>query len=349
MDIESKTIWSNFAKGIGAELREHTTVRGVSGIDHRVEAILVDDKAGRVVVVAAESNPRIAALMQSDIQQTLSSGRVLVARPIAFDMPFVARKFVERMGIADVEPAMITEWANSIKEQELGPTGLKDLFGGIFLPAVTAFKSARISAVKQVISAAQQLANLDWEKILISKDHSASGPAFSLRSLLPIDSLREDLQLGVCPIPLFELTEADWDLLLSENRIEEIEGRLAELGILQYFFPPRDQLALALADRKSGSLTDISGWVDIAPGLGHPIARSELVRDVPDTCEIIEQLVGTGLLVEGEIGYEVTPAGASQRATVKFRPREGTFSKILQSVSVKLGIDLNLKDILPKS
>jgi hypothetical protein len=64
-----------------------------------------------------------------------------------------------------------------------------------------------------------------------------------------------------------------------------------------------------------------------------------------DPVGIVEQLVDQGLLVEGEIGFEVTKDGNTQRATVRFRPREGLISKICQRLNVKIEATANLKDL----
>ncbi len=48
----------------------------------------------------------------------------------------------------------------------------------------------------------------------------------------------------------------------------------------------------------------------------------------------------------GRIRDELTEAGRVVRSTVKYRPREGIFSKIARIVSVK--VDLSLKDLFPK-
>ncbi len=153
-----------------------------------------------------------------------------------------------------------------------------------------------------------------------------------------------DRQNGICPLPLYELTESDWELFLSGRRIDDVEERLKGLGIFQYFFPPPDQIALGFADRNSAPIRTIASAIELAPAMGHPLAESELVHGLVDPLGIVEQLVDQGLLVEGEIGYEVTEDGTRQRTTVRFRPREGLISKILQRFNVKFEATANLKD-----
>ena len=84
-------LWRSFARALGAEPREHRTIRGATGLDHEVESIAVDDKNKRVILVSSEHHPRIAALMQHDVQSTFpgrqsdrraaSAGRYPLSRP----------------------------------------------------------------------------------------------------------------------------------------------------------------------------------------------------------------------------------------------------------------------------
>ena len=135
---------------------------------------------------------------------------------------------------------------------------------------------------------------------------------------------------------------------LSGRKIDDIEERLKTLGIFQYFFPPPDQIALGFTDGNSAPIGTIVSAIELAPAMGHPLAAPELVNGGVDPVGIVEQLVDQGLLVEGEIGYEVTEDGKRQRATVRFRPREGLISKILQRFNVKFEATANLKDLFPR-
>src|SRR5436190_1391131 len=97
-EFATKEIWKSISSAIGVEMREATSIRGSSGQDHPVQAIAVDDKTNRVVIFSAEQSPRIAALMQADVQATLPGVHVLVARPVIFDLSEIARRVVEKSG-----------------------------------------------------------------------------------------------------------------------------------------------------------------------------------------------------------------------------------------------------------
>jgi hypothetical protein len=77
-----KGVWDVFGRALGAEPRDNPSIRGASGLDHAVEAISVDDKNRRVIIFAAEPNPRIAALMQVDIQATMPDAGCLSLDPL---------------------------------------------------------------------------------------------------------------------------------------------------------------------------------------------------------------------------------------------------------------------------
>jgi hypothetical protein len=70
-DLDTKQIWKSLSSAIDVEVREATSIRGSSGQDHPVQAVAVDEKTNRVVIFSAEPSPRIAALMQTDVQATL--------------------------------------------------------------------------------------------------------------------------------------------------------------------------------------------------------------------------------------------------------------------------------------
>jgi hypothetical protein len=45
------------------------------------------------------------------------------------------------------------------------------------------------------------------------------------------------------------------------------------------------------------------------------------------------------MVVEGELGLELTPEGRSARSNVKFKPREGVFARMLTGIkSIKLSL-----------
>ena len=106
-----------------------------------------------MIVIVAESNPRIAALMRVDIQATMPDARVLVARPIAFDIGSFARQLVQRIGQSDLDITEMIEKFNELKAakgvEQLtleDSAGLIDPFIASFKPTLLAFKNAKLPA-----------------------------------------------------------------------------------------------------------------------------------------------------------------------------------------------------------
>ena len=345
-DLEqSRLIWSSITRALGAEPRQAATIRGASGLDHEVEAIAVDDKGQRVIVISAEPSPRVSALMQVDIQATMPDARVLVARPIMFDIAFVARGLVQHFGWDEID---FQEISVRLKEQQEGgkQPDPKELFGGLLNPIITAFQNVRLPTMNQIMAFIQQAALLDWNHFIAGMGEN-KGLRLPVSNLLTLDSMEIDRRHGICPIPLYELTEADWELLLSGTRTEMIEARLRELGIYQYFYPAPDQLALGVTDRNEGraSAEGISSALSLSEKLGHPLGTPEVLQSLSGFSDIVELLKDKNMLVDGEFGLELSDAGTSARATVKFRPREGALTKLLQRLNVNLSV--SPKDFIP--
>jgi len=185
--------------------------------------------------------------MQLDVQATMPDVHVIVARPIIFDISEIARRVFERIGDFNLqtvvaalkEPNVHQDSTKEIMETKIGPA-IKPLFD-------TASK-VRLPVSVQLMDVIEQLMRLDWGSIttpVAMEDFLAI-----LFSTTTLDSAAADRRLGICPIPLYEFSEADYNLLLSGKHIDEVQARLKRLGIYQYFFPAPDQLLLGLADNK---------------------------------------------------------------------------------------------------
>lgn len=341
--MNGHTIWSAFGKAIGAELREDTDIQGVSGLTHRVDAICVDDKLERVIIISAEPNPRVAALMQVDIQQTLPNKHVIVARPIPIDLPAIARGVVSNFGTSNLDFGALSQSIEESRDREGNiPVGIEP-YTTLLAPIAASFKHLNLPPLNQILAAVQQMAMLDWREIEGQIKTNPSSVIVPLSNLLQSDIAATDREHGICPLPLYEFTEEDWELFLSYRENEAIEEKLKALGIYQYFFPAPDQVALGLVDRRGMTVGEVNGALAATPQMGHPFSNSELTPDVPIR-EVVEQLTELGYLVEGEFGLEVTNEGTSTRASVKFRPRESIVSKIIQRFSMNLSV--SPKDLL---
>jgi hypothetical protein len=84
-------IWDSFARALETEPRDHKVLTGISGLEHPVQMLGVDEKRNRVIAVSSEPNSRIAALMQVDVQAAMPEMKVLIARPIVVDLGVIVR------------------------------------------------------------------------------------------------------------------------------------------------------------------------------------------------------------------------------------------------------------------
>ncbi len=336
MTADENLLWQNFAKALGAEPRPAKTIHGASGLEHPVLLVAADDRHRRILIVSADPDSRTSALMQADIQASMPEVHVLVARPIIFDVEFVVESFIKLIGkpvIKYRELAQLFEGKGKRAERRRS-----DMFDKVLGDYPKKMKQAdeivSIPAVNQIIAVIRQLAAFDWMGTLekVSKRKNAN-PTIALNVFRGSDLMVEDRTLGLCAVPLYEWSETDWELFKSGADLDAIREKLGELGILQFFFPPADQVALGLADRGQHSQQQIVDAIRNLPADGHPLAAHELIDPDASLDEIIEALIAMGFLVEGELEIiQPTANGGQMRNTVKYRPREGTVSKTLKAL-----------------
>ena len=178
---------------------------------------------------------------------------------------------------------------------------------------------------------------MNWQ--LPSDDPSTAVVDFS--KLLANVAPHTDSELGVCAIPVHEFDPNELEVIHSGTDSDAIGTILRQHDILQYFFPAPDQTALGLIDRGQHSIQSIDEIARVAPELGHPYGSSEIVT-AESLPSLIDELQERKLVVEGEVGLELTADGEQQRATIKFKPREGLISKIINRITVKI----NLKNVI---
>ena len=178
MDDSAKAqgaLWRSFARGVKAEPREATEIQGASGLVHRVQAIAVDDATKRIIVVSAEASPRIAALMQTDIQAAIPDTHVLVARPIAMDLGGMARAFAAVLGENKVTKEALAKFGEMTQGQPGGTDEFKKELTTIFAPIEAVFSRVSLPPLDQIMSFFQQLSLLDWPEMLGRMQSDSTG------------------------------------------------------------------------------------------------------------------------------------------------------------------------------
>ena len=345
---EDGNIWRSFCTALGAEYRENKDIQGSSGMSHAVQAIAVDDKDKRLILVSAEPNPRVAALMRVDVQVTMPDVRVLVARPLAIDLAHTARTvFGNENGELDLG-VMVRAMA-ILATGDAGTEMLKQAYGPAFAPLMHAIGRSNLPILSHIMNGIQQAASIDWMKLRDTPSPSESeSPArfaqFFFEQFQHLDNLAEDRKHGICPIPTYELSDADWEMFLQGQRIEDVKERLKTLGVYQYFYPPKDTLTLGLIDRGLNTPEMVERGLNLAKRDGHHLSRNAIIHEAASVLDIMEELRSVGLTVEADFESEsLTADGQTLRSKLRVRPSEGLVEKISKIFSIKM--DINLKDI----
>jgi hypothetical protein len=141
--MSENAIWSTFARALRAEPRDHRVLRGASGVDHVLQALAVDEKTNRIIAISAEINPRTAAMVQIDLQTAMPGSRVLVARPTIFDIPALARRLAQELGLTELRVGELAQQLEDSKAAgvELAPT---EWLGGVLTPMLIALTNVNL-------------------------------------------------------------------------------------------------------------------------------------------------------------------------------------------------------------
>lgn len=298
-------------------------LRGVSGLHHPLLAVGIDDKRRRMVVISMEHDARGTALAQSDLQMAFPKVHVIVARPV----------FVSVSAI--LSPDDIINLSRSLIEERL-LTHYKD----------TAARAETILPEDKTTNSwiKMHFAHFDdllLETTLANGEDLGEGHIQELKAAAEEDPIAKDRELGVCGIPIYGFSAEEFSDLMETDHVDFVRETLRRKNILQYFFPPPDQLALGLVDRfRPKNRAHLIDLTKSAPAMGHPFGQPEIVQ-ASSPQQVIDELLDRGLAVEGELTIDIGPDGQSLRSTVRFKPREGLLSKIINRISV----DLSFKDL----
>ena len=346
LELDEGRFWRNILRAVEADPRDVTSIRGASGLEHALLAVGVDSTRRRLVVVSDDADAQSAAVAQADIQAAHPDVRVVLARPIGINLSGFAQSLAATFGHAWIGPND-WQWFRAGEDGSFLPETMDVL--------INAFKEARraghlpMGLITQIVQALQQIAHLDLRSagggIGIShflKDISEKNlPIVGLERLAAHDALTLDRELGICGIPLYKLSEEDLAIVGGQSDIDDVRAVLTASQIYQYFFPPIDQLTLALIDRGKVKESELLGAIAEAPKLGHPLAPGELIEKELPIPEIVSVLKDKKYVCEGEIGLEVGPEGRILRTNIRFQPREGLVSKVLN----RLSVNIDLKDL----
>jgi len=171
-EFDAKQIWKSISSAIGVEMRDATSIRGSSGQDHPVQAVAVDDKTNRVVIFSAEPSPRIAALMQADVQATLPGAHVIVARPVIFDLSEIARRVVEKTDGFNMDAIAAFFKQSNSREKKRAQKSTNEMFetkiGPVIKPLFETASKVRLPFSVQVMDIVEQVTSIDWKSSVLA-------------------------------------------------------------------------------------------------------------------------------------------------------------------------------------
>ncbi len=338
--------WNSLLRAVEVEPRAARLIRGASGFEHPVVSVGVDENRRRVVIISGEGDARSAALAHGDIQAAMPTVNVLMARPVAINLAMAAEAVSALIGRVSIGPQE-WQWVSESQAELQAKTkefteALSEKLGALLQPIQVASLNW-VALWKEIV---QQLALIEIESDQASSGEASEAesktPTLHLRKLIALDPAAVDRSLGVCSVPLYDLTQADIEPFRLGD-VAAVRDVLRRQQILQYFFPAADHLALGLADRVPRSAGQIVDALARTPDVGHPFGAFEFVDSSLNLNEVVVALKEGGWLVEGEAGVEITSEGKSVRAQVKFKPREGLLARLSRVFSVK--VDMSLKDL----
>ena len=165
-----------------------------------MQAVGVDDKSKRIVIFSAEQSPRIAALMQTDVQVTIQDARVVVARPVIFDLSEITRRFISNFGeIAPSVGQIVADFQPKTKNKKRAEGHTQRFISTKVTPALKPlFETAakvRLPFVNQAMDVIGQLSNLDWPTQL-KESPDLAGFISLFISTISLDSAEADENSG---------------------------------------------------------------------------------------------------------------------------------------------------------
>ena len=366
--MDKKTeFWNSMIRAAEAEPKFVESVRGASGLIHPVVALGTDDHRKRLIVISGESDPRVTAMAQADLQAAMPTIKVLVARPNPINLGAVARIVSGALNgttiqLGEREQRWLQQGEEAVREQA---GKFLSIYGDeigqyVFLPAQFALVNRvalwqelikQLSLVEIQSNPENNQKKVNGKKRRSTKRHKQDNgfslpTGLGLSSLMALDPAALDRQYGVCSIPLYEFSQAEVDVLHSGRDREYVSVILRRHDILQYFFPPADELAVGLVELATRPATDIASELSKVPDLGHPFGKFEIIDSHfgnINMIDVVDTLKDKGFLVEGEIGMELGKDGKTLRTTARFRPKEGLLQKLSRIFS--FSVELNLKDL----
>ncbi len=312
-----KNFWRNFITTLGTTPIEKAQIIGASGFEHPIIAAGIDAQRNRLVIISADNSPRLIAMAHSDIQAAVHPLQVVTAHPIRINIK---------------KPALEKTDLSSTKEKS-------DKISDNLTRTSELIEPVNIMSVLQKGWLAFQTGL--YQILLTQSDTEQAKQAFEeLKPELEAQDFESiDQKLGICPIPLYEFSPQEIELICSDTaKTEEITILLHRLNIIQYFFPAPDQLALGIIARTSPTKQQLNEILTTPPKLGHPYGHTEILDKEVSITTVLDALQERNYIVSGKLIYETTPQGEAIRKEVCFTAKESLVSKIINRFKISIDI-----------
>jgi hypothetical protein len=308
--VETKPIGSQF-------------LPGASGLKHKVIDVGVDTGRNRIVVLTDSPDPKMAAFMQADLQQANPNHNIVTARTLLVHVAPTLKQIASEPFFASLSMATV-----QARFERLNKGNAKQLLERAFAALLGDPRLKNHSSLAFIHQLLTQIVALDWSKIEEMTDQSPLGPLLSSWSAADAGDL--DNQLGICPLPVFNMSADEVENVKQATSLDTARELLSKHGVWEYFFPKTNELALGLIDRGVTTIEKVREGVLLAPQKGHPLGE----QMPPRIEDVVDHLKGRGFVVEGELGFQTTVAGAETRALVKFKPKESLLVKLKNLMSL---------------
>lgn len=237
-----------------------TTVRGSSGVAHEFLAMGTDQDRGRIVLISEAPDARSAALAQADIQAALPDLKVIVVRPILLSVSRTIELITEQVGSATVT----SEFIASLPNAATGAT--QEEVNEAWLPVLSPsldelFRNIQTARGMQAFSVRPHLveALAQFSKVKFRGDSDSFSIDFS--ALVGGVGTESDVQLGICGLPVYEMTSEEWETINSgtdRGRDRDDSVRARDSGVLlsasgqhgTRLYRPRSHLARGCGTRR---------------------------------------------------------------------------------------------------
>lgn len=307
-------------------------------------------------MVAKEADARSAALVHADVQAVLKSVHVITLRPVPVSLAAAVARSGDKpdnfINAVKEEIIGMREWAQTVCPDDLYNRWEETTFAYFGLAVIKGVIQARDEQFRKLIEYIEHINEYrDYPSISpprkILKEDLEYDP--DIETLIKFfghpasfDPTERDRQQGICPVPIYDFSPLDFEVLRASDDIEEVKVVFRKHDLLQYFFPAADHLALGLADRsRTKTVVELRDRVLMAPEMGHPFGSPEIAEGISSVAEIIDELQKRKLLVEGEIGLSISKEGQVLRKEIRFKPRESFVSKLLN----RFRFDISLRDL----